>query len=379
MYLNTIFQQAVSIAASVAGCTAPPFGGAVVMAAELGLGDLLRDLFPDSGSQSDPIKPIVYAVTNAITEEFVKNDLKGYIDDITWAQNQLTTLTGESVPTPKSIQAALTHDPDGAFATLYNFLHTEVSGNGRLVPALTHLAVADDQGDINQVDGNAQATYVPTFAFGVSTYLMLATYWATLVTAVEPAAINDTSLYVVANYLTSTPTSGKVGWIDYYQSAVNEYVKKVNDRLAEVNNSPADGVRVYSAPGYMFKEYDAILFSDNGGPVDNFHPNPQVLKFWADFDQQVNGRPPCEVVFPGDLGNITCCCPNAVFALNIGTDPVPPSGQDWIVDKCNTLRSQYITLMEQTLHANYFDPNLSQAMVADWQANLAKVQKALGR
>jgi hypothetical protein len=356
-------EQALSIGAAVAGCVAPPWGGAFAVGAILTAEDLLRDFFPGTSPSAPPtFQQIVESVSTAVSQQFAQHDIQTALDQIRLVHRTLLHHMASHQPLPKSIDGALTKHPESPFSDLYTFLHTQVTGGDNPTDTLVGIIesmMRPTEGDISLIDGNLQAAFLPTFVSGVNTYQLLAVYWARLIAAVEPDAKTNLSM-ALANLN---------GWIDYFPKAFQAYLDAVDNRLKQVG-----GVLLYDAD-YVLNRVTGIYFSDHGTAVQGFHPETLL------FEGTYRGGQPLRGQFPGSLGDDATPLPDdataVVFAQRIaGPFAEEDYAADW-VRVGNDLRNRYIDLMQRTLHENYFNPDDLKVAASYWSNGVEKLKTVL--
>lgn len=350
----SVTEGALSIASAVASALPPPWDVTGV-AADV-LGDVLDFFF---GGTTAPQGPTLQQIVDALDQQSTIAAITSANDAITSSsQIFLSATSNDTLPLPASVNQALTSDPDGTFSTLYNFLHNTVTGTtpGALIDPITSMATADATGDIFTAGTNEQAAYLPTFAYGVSTYLLLTTYWVSLTYSVNKTVDRgEVSLQEVIAQLSTTPVHGQPGWIGYAEWACAQFTTRVEARLAQV--SPETQYSFWDhmlPPTTLYASYIA----DTGAPVQGFDPTGLPAQF---------GLPS----WPGTQGGVTLVSEmpaHAVYAADAGDN------DQAVYDTVAKLRDAYVERMRQALYDNYFDAGVMSRTIADWKTALARLQ-----
>lgn len=190
---------------------------------------------------------------------------------------QIATDVARALPPPWDVTAPLV----STFGDLFTFFFPnrstsppnvstleEISTGGAL-PALStaiNQMGTSETGDICTPNTNSQAAYLPTFALGVSTYLLFAKYWIAMAASagVSPSDLPAYAKTPIYN-LNMASTSGSLGWINYAQAVSLAFQTLVAARLSQVG--PATPYFIYRN-GATF-----VYFRDSGEPVDGLHPD----------------------------------------------------------------------------------------------------------
>ncbi len=364
-----LLTTALEVAAAVANAFPPPWGR-VSSSSITAIGDILSYFFgTSSGSQPSPT---LQEILTALDQTFTRQDIETATNDITQVVQTFDSATdpdqvippnvppppGPTYPLPSNINQELTTNPDSPFSKLYNMLNAAIFGSQDypVVPGIISMSTTT-QGDICPADSNLQAAYLPTFAFGVSTYLLLTNYLISLAYSVGgTAAIADTNINTAYNNLAVTPFLGTPGgWIQYASSAISPFESLVEARLQQISAFP------YSQPDDTppWEEVYAVCLSDSGEPVDNFDPSG----LGANLD---NGW----VAWPG---NVSTSWPNN--AQNVVFCAASDNSQA-DTNAIQALYSQYVDLMRSTIYVNYFDPGKMSSLIQAWNAGVSKLSSS---
>lgn len=363
---NTTLEVVSTLAEDVAGALPPPWGDVVPEF----IGDLLGFFFPPDNSTPSTVtlEQIVAAVSAIVAQQFTLNDIVQATSGIGATANTFASDTGPgvNVPFPSNINQALKDDPSGIFANLYIFLQNAVTGSDPtlLIDPMTSMAT-ESTGDISPADSNLQAAFLPTFAYGVSTFLMLATYWVALaVSAQGPTVVASLPLQGAVDRLTGAPFFGQKGLIAYAAASSSAFLTLVQERLSQVG--PA-------TPFSYFADLDhqefGVYFQDNGEPVTGF--DPSGLTAVLDVIDSSGNVVQETVSWPGNLPLSQPGAPNVVYCVQ------NPNNTQQQTDAVAGVQSSYVSLLQQTIFNNYFDPGLMTQTIQQWNASVTKLQAAI--
>ena len=350
---------ALEIAATVAEALPPPWDAAAPITTVIS--GVLKLFFSDSTSPSQA--PTLEQIVGAMRDLAAEGEIKDAKDQITTLLQNFISQTNSSISLPPSIDYALNQESSGVFSTLYHFLHDTVTGvgNGELWNAITSMAT-DQGGDVCKAGDNLQARYLPTFVYGVSTYVLLAKYWVSLAYSVNRTLTPDMlSLDEVINQLGTTQVEGQPGWIGYADMACRSFEAQVEARLNQVGL-----VTPFSYhPSLLSGEYFVAYFTDNGSAVDGFDKTPLAPALGLpSFPGAMHGPLPVKGGgYPPDLPDGT------VYQLYVQNEPpayVP----------VQQLRQAYVEQMREVIYANYFDVSKMQQTITHLREALGQLQAA---
>jgi hypothetical protein len=348
-------ETAFKIAGAVAAATPPPWGEALGAGAEV-ISDVLGFFFPseDGASSSGPTLQQILA---GVAQQFTHAEIQTATNAITATASIFHNQAKNAAPLPKgmTIKEATTQDPQGVFSLLYDLLQKIVGGNDRsLILPITSMAT-DVQGDVCLLYGHAQAAYLPTFAYGVSTYLLMTEYLVGLAFSVGgPDAVQDTEFLAAIGNLTE-PFYGQNGWIGYAEAVNQSFRDAVTHRATFIHDAIPFTFPDSSIPP---NPVPAVYFQDFGEPVANFDPSHLYLS-----DHSYG--------WPGNAVDLSKAPDGAVFAV-----PNPWSTQER-ADQVHEVREQYIVLMFDVFYkVNYFNPDVMLMTIDSWKKSLAKLQAA---
>jgi hypothetical protein len=350
-----VVETSLEIASAVATAAGPPWE-AVGTACEV-IGDILEYFFSSNTDGSSPSVPTLSQIDAALLQQSENNAIQSAYATISNALADFKGFTeGSTIPLPASISAGLKDDPDGPFATLYNTLYQTVTGvdQGNAYKNAVGSLASSTGGDVCVLGGNQQATYLPTFAYGVSVYLLLTSYWVSLAYAVDgPAAKDELALEPAISTLRDVPVYGPVnGWIDYAQTVCSTFDTDVQNRLGLISPETP-----YEASAFLESSTFLSYFVDNGETVAGFDPTscpgPNMAP-WPGDDLVSD-------YLPSGLGNVAY----AVFAGD--NDPS-------VYSAVTVVQQNYVSLMKQTLYNNYFDPVQMQNTINMWNKALTRLE-----
>lgn len=361
---GSIAQTALEIASAVSDALPPPWNVAGT-ALEV-ISDILPFFFPDASEDGASVDQVITVIAQA----FEQQDIYEAVSAIATTAHVFASYTAPGaldIKFPASVNDALKNHPGDAFAQLYTFLQNAIGGidESALLEPITSME-SDASGDVSIQFANKQAYFLSTFAYGVSVYVLLASYWISLAVSTDgPIAAIDMDVDVPINNLADAGLSDNSGWIQYATAAVDAFSQLVEDRLGQV--SPV-------TPGtFGIHEISVSYFADEGTPVTNLNPSSLggTFEVWTG-----PGASTYTIdTFVGWPGNFLSYMPadtNAVFAV------YNPFGQDQS-GAVQPVREAYCELMRQTLYNNYFDPGAMTQTIQGWTTALAKLQYATYR
>lgn len=359
-------ETALTIASTVAKAFPPPWGPAAAVAATT-VGDILNYFFPDTGAT--PPAATLLQIADALKAQSTADQISLAHSQIGGTLSSFLSATyNADTPFPSSVNAALTEDPGGAFATLFKILSDAVTGitPDALSTPITAMT-SSSQGDVCTTGSNEQAAFLGTFAFGVSVYTLMASYWISLVTAVDGKADStNISLNEVVNQLTATPAmpDGTAGWIAYAEAACTALNNLIAARTSQV--SPATPISFWDDQLFSGDDY-AVYFADTGDPVANFDPTTLALPA----SPVIDGWPGSE--WGGTEPLITHLGLNSVYAMSY-TDANAAA----VTAQVQQLRETYVAGIQEAIYKNYSDAGAVETAIASWKVIVQRIQAVAG-
>ena len=348
-------QGALAIAGTVASAAAPPWS--VVGATATLIGQVLEYFF---NGTTTPSPVTIEDIAQQLQQQSATEQIREATASINTTLSSFFAKTENiDLPLPTSVRKGL-RGP-GQFSNLYNFLEKVVTGNDAsdLVRPINSMAeAADPAANICLLNGDRQAAFLGTFAYGVSVYTLIATYWTSLVASVDGVVdSSNISLGEAINRLAATtvPADGSKGWIAYAEKARKAFFLKVNRRMEDVGlATPFDWFE------RLFETRPTVIYFSDGQPVDRFHP--ETL--------QTSPLPPWPGtrLIPGDFA-ITRCPSGAVYAA--GVNPLAPGN---VPADTTNLRNRYFVALQQQIYKNYCDPNAVADSIQQWKKTVERLR-----
>jgi hypothetical protein len=270
------------------------------------------------------------------------------------------------IPFPATLSPEVLNDSSNSFADFYTILHgslTGTSGQFTLITDIESLTTTPSTSNESfySANTNLAASYMNTYAVGVSLYVTLWQFLVSLVYAVEnkiPTTFVG-NIQQAVNQLTTTPVQGQAGWIGYAQAMTDALNDAVAARIAQVT----------PATPFTFGGFDALFggkailaavyFDDTGPAVDDFDPSTLTLTPYV--GKQL-------APWPGD--DLNMVQRSAVYAVGSSND-------QWTTDAVAALRQAYVDTMTQKIYSHYFDGPTMVQTIAKWQEGVRNLQKAI--